>query len=109
MTKAAVAPEVHQPLDVHGYLRTQFPFDLKVAVYEFADTVDICCREVVRLDIGIDLQLAQYPLRSTPADSINIGKTDLYAFVFRQIYASNSCQCPSSSILVAACAACLYK
>ncbi len=47
MTKASVATEVHEPLDVHVDLTTKVTFDLEVLVDAFADPLDVSLVEIV--------------------------------------------------------------
>ena len=59
MAKAAVAADLHEPLDVLAHLATKVALDLEVAVDVLAQTHDLLFGEVAHARVGVDAGLAQ--------------------------------------------------
>ena len=57
MTQAAVAPDLHQPLDVLAALAPQVTLDDVVAVDDVAELGDLVVREVADLAVRLDPEL----------------------------------------------------
>jgi hypothetical protein len=57
--KPAITAEIHKPLDVHGDLSSQIPFDLVVAVNYAANSVDLFFGEKICLGIAVHVGLVQ--------------------------------------------------
>jgi len=83
MAQPTVASEIHQALDVHGNFGAQIAFDFIMGVDDLSDGVDLGFRENIALGIKVDTRLLQNLLRRRPADTVNIGQSDLYAFILR--------------------------
>src|SRR6185295_16455864 len=85
MAQAAVAAEVHQPLDVHRHLAAQVAFDLVVAVDRFADLQHFGVSELVDATLGRNTDLVDDFLGELLADAVNVLKRDHNALVRRYI------------------------
>ena len=81
MTKPPVASQIHQSLDVHGDLSSEFPFDLVFVVDYFSDVVYLVAAEIVCFDAWINVEPIQDFSGSRSADAINIGQPDLDPFL----------------------------
>lgn len=76
-----------------------------VAVNDATNGIDLLFGKEIRLSVAVYPRLVQYSLRGGTPDSVNIRESYLYALVFGQINACDSCQClPSILIPDAACA-----
>src|SRR5579872_1722779 len=101
MAQAAVAADVHQPLDRTADLAPEVAFDFEILFDLLAKLLDVFVFEVFDADIRIDAGDAQQPYGSGPADAEDIRQSDLDAFFTRQVDARDSCHSP---ILAPACA-----
>ncbi len=95
MAQTAITAKVHESLDIHGDLATQIAFDFDFAVNQFADFCDLGFRQIIRSGIRINLRFRKNILSDRTTDAVNVGQGDLNPFVSRQIYTSNTCQCPT--------------
>src|SRR5205807_3262185 len=57
MAQAAIAAQIHQPLDVQAHLAAEVALDLVALLERLADAVDLVLGEVLGPLIGIDLRL----------------------------------------------------
>jgi len=80
VTQTAIATQVHQPLDVHGYFRTQLTLDLVLAVDDFADVVDFSIRQLVRERVRADIQVRQNFIRPGSTDAVDVCQPDFDPF-----------------------------
>src|SRR5438552_18075755 len=90
MTQAAVAAEVHQPLDVERDLAAQVAFDLVALLERLADAVDLVVGQVLgparRIDLGRGADLP----RARVADAVEVGERDLDLLLAGKIDSCNS-------------------
>jgi hypothetical protein len=91
MPKAAVASDVHEPLDVHGALGAKRTFDLVVALDLATETVHVVVVEILGATIGIDPARREDLLRPCRTDSEDVRQSDLDALAAREIDASDTC------------------
>jgi hypothetical protein len=104
--ETTVAPQFHQPLNVHGDFRAKLSFNLIVVINDFADGRDLVFSQLIRLGSKVYTGLLQYLPRCAAPNPINIGQTNLSPLVFRQINSCNPCQSCASrqfSSFVACC------
>src|SRR3982075_746999 len=90
MTKAAIAAEIHQTLDVHAGLATQVAFDQIVAVDHFADLQHFLIAQLRHAAIIGNLDLLQDVGRILLADAMDVLERDQDALVGRNIHAGNT-------------------
>src|ERR1700733_15211775 len=90
MTQAAIAAEVHQPLDVHAGLATQVAFDQIVAVDHFANLQHFLIAPLIDAAIFGNLDLLHDLGRILLADSMDVLERDQNALVSRNIHAGNT-------------------
>src|SRR5271163_1928139 len=91
MTDAAVASEIHQPLDRLLHLAPQVALDLELPVDNIADADLLVGAQIVAVARGIDLGFGENFLRRAAADSIDIGQRDFHPLVMRQFYSGDAC------------------
>src|SRR5439155_16618846 len=90
MTQAAIAAEVHQPLDVDAGLTAKVAFDEIVTVDHFADLQDFLVAQLADATIQRDLDLLDDLGRILLADAMNVLERDQNALVGRGIHACNT-------------------
>src|SRR3984885_9306397 len=90
MTQAAVAAEIHQPLDVDAGLATKIALDDVVAVDHFADLQDLLIAQLADAAILGDLHLLDDVGRALRADAMDVLERDQDALVGRDIHAGNT-------------------
>src|SRR5437899_643197 len=90
MTQAAIAAEIHQPLDVDAGLTAKVALDEIVTVDHFADLQDFLVAQLADATIHGDLDLLDDLGRVLLADAMNVLKRDQHALVSRDIHAGNT-------------------
>ncbi len=60
MPKASITAKVHEPLDIHGYGRPKFTFDLVVLVDGLPDAVNFGLSQLVGTRAKINIQTGKY-------------------------------------------------
>src|SRR5437899_5234573 len=85
VTQAAIAAEVHEPLDVHRDFAAQVAFDLVVAVDRLADLQHFRVGELVDAAVCRDADLVDDLLGKLLADAVNVLKRDDDALVGRNV------------------------
>ncbi len=90
MTQAAIAGQVHQPLDIDRGLATQIALDRIVAVDRLADLKDFLVRQLVHAAGVFDANLMHDLVRLGLSDAMNVLKRDHYALVRRDVDACNA-------------------
>jgi len=98
--KTAVAPDVHETLDVHGDLGAQRAFDLEAALDLAAKTIYVIITEVLSTNVGIDSRGGQDLAGTSVSDSVDVGESDLDALAARQIDTRNTSHGLSLTLLV---------
>jgi hypothetical protein len=96
MPKPPVATEIHQSFDVHGNFGAKFSLDFIFAINNFPDIINFRFRELIGLEILINIEHGKNFPGCAPPDPVNVRQPDFNPFVFRQIDAGNSCQGVSS-------------
>src|SRR3954447_23439165 len=89
--QAAIAADLHQPLDVHGDLLAEIAFDAPLLLDHPADLPHVVFGEILDADVGADGRGAQDVIRALPSDAINVGEPDFDTLRSRKIDASNAC------------------
>jgi hypothetical protein len=82
MTKAAIAPKIHQPLYIHGDFLAEIPFHFMVFVDNFPDFRNLDFGEIVGTRVAINAAFGQNLLRGRSAYPVNVGQRYLYSLVF---------------------------
>ena len=90
MTQAAIAAEVHQPLDVDTGLAAKIALDEVIAVDHFADLQDFLVAQLADATIQGNLDLFDDLGRVLLADAMDILERDQHALVGRDIHAGNT-------------------
>src|SRR5262245_19557892 len=90
MTQAAIAAEVHQPLDVDAGLATKIAFDDVVAVNHFTDLQDFSVAELTDATVQRNLHLLHDVPGALLADAMDVLERDEDALVGRDIHAGNT-------------------
>src|SRR5690349_20730672 len=90
VTQAAIAAEIHQPLDVDAGLTAKVAFDEIVAVDHFADLQDFLVAQLADATFGRDLDLLHDLGGVLLADAMDVLERDQNALVGRNIHAGNT-------------------
>src|SRR5580693_3801743 len=90
MTQAAIAAEIHQPLDVDAGLATKIALDDIVAVDHFADLEHFGVAQLADAAIQRDLRLLHDLGRALLADAMDVLQRDQHALVGRNVHAGNT-------------------
>src|SRR6056297_2139480 len=96
MAQAAIAAEIHQPLDVHLHLAAQVTFDRQVGVDMFADRQNFGVGEFVDPAALVDAHGVADLAGGRLSDSVNIGQSDGHPFVGRDVHTGDTCHVASS-------------
>src|SRR5262249_24982647 len=91
VARAAVAADVHQPLDVDRDVAAQVALDLDVVGDHLADPDDLLLGEVLDPGVGPDVGLFEDEVRLGPADPVDVRQPDLHPLVQRQIDSRDAC------------------
>ena len=98
MPNPAVAPKVHQSLDVHRYLTAQIAF--RNALRDFAaQRVKLSVRQVPYRHVGTDTCRLAYFECTRATDTVYVRQGDPYMFPVRNVDSSNSCHSSSFPLL----------
>ena len=92
MAEPAVATNVHQAFDIHGYFSPKRSFDSIVLRNYSPNTCYIVVREVVHSDIFVHAGFLQYEFRTGQTETVDIGQSNNHPFVLWQINSSYSSQ-----------------
>lgn len=90
MTQPAVAPDIHQALDVHGDLTPEIALHPHLFVDNLADAVDLVVCQVTHARVGIDVGALEELLTSMQSNAIDIWQSRLDPLVARKINSRNS-------------------
>src|SRR6266571_4052235 len=72
VTQAAIAADVHHPLDVHLNLLAQIALDSALLIDDRTDAVDLFLAQLPDPLIDLNPCFTQNPVRARAADSINV-------------------------------------
>jgi len=90
VAKAAIAAEVHQPLDRHRHLAAKITFH-REALHTLAQPVELGVVQVLDLARTLHARGGTDRLCSRPADAIDGGQRDLGVLVVRDVDACYTC------------------
>src|SRR3982751_6607165 len=85
-----VAPDIHQPLDVHGDFGAERALHLHRTLDHLAETRDLGIREIAHSGVRIDSSLSQNAAAGGPSDSEDVGEGDLDPLLPREIDAGDT-------------------
>src|SRR5215203_4081362 len=88
----AVAADLHQALDGLGALPAEVALNGVVAVDQVAEPRDLVLGEVADVRVRADPELCEEPVRSGPADPVDVREADLDALVEGDVDPRNSSQ-----------------
>src|SRR3546814_9010802 len=91
VTKAAIAGQVHEPLDVHRNFAAKVALHGEVAVDQFADLEHFLIGQVLDATLCRDAKLVHDALGRCRANAVNISKGDLDALVCRDVHTRYTC------------------
>jgi hypothetical protein len=91
VTDAAIASEVHQPLDGLLNVAPQVAFHFVLLVNDIANPYLFLGSQIVTVPSRIDLCLGEKSLRQRPPDPIDVGQRDLHPFMMGQLNARDTC------------------
>src|SRR5579871_294501 len=88
---AAVAADLHQPLDVHRDLFAEIALDAALLLDDAADLPHVVLGQILHADIGADPGVLQDGVRADAPDAVDVRESDLDALRARKIDACNTC------------------
>src|SRR6266481_3176583 len=91
MPRAAVRPDVHQPLDVHRDLGAKRALDLVVPLDHLAQPRDLRVTQVADPRIRIDSGFRENPLRVSRTDAVDVREGVQNFLVAWQVDTRNAC------------------
>jgi hypothetical protein len=86
-----IRAHVKVALDIHGYISPQIPFHLVSLINDLSYFDYVIVRKIIAFQIERDTRFIQNIPRCAASYSIDIGESDFYSFIFRQIDACNTC------------------
>ena len=90
MAQAAIAAQIHQPLDVHGHFAAQVALDHEVAVDRLADLQHLSVGQLVHAPLVGDADLGADVLRELGTDAMDILQRDHHALLRRYVNACDA-------------------
>jgi len=90
MPQAAVASQIHQPLDIHCHFAPQIAFDAVLAVNQLSDTQNFGIGQFLHPTLGGYADLAADVFRGLAPNPMNIGQGNFDSLLRWYIYASNA-------------------
>jgi hypothetical protein len=90
MTKAPVASDIHQPLDILSTFPPEISFNHVIFLDNGTDLCHLFFGQIFRPHPRLDAGLGRYIPGNLPPDAIDGSKRDPYRFLFRDIHPNNS-------------------
>src|SRR5215813_6388369 len=90
MTGAAVAADLHQPLDVHRHVLTEVALDATLLLDDPADLPDVVLGKVLHAHVRAHAGFLEDIVRACAPDTEDVREADFHPFGDRQIHARNS-------------------
>src|SRR6185312_1020465 len=91
VTQAAIAPQIHQALDVHRHIAAKITLHQIIAIDDFADLNDLGFGQIAHAARRIDTQLGDDLVGDMRPDSMNVAKADFDSLLGRDIDAGDTC------------------
>jgi hypothetical protein len=91
MTQAAIAPDVHQSLDIHRDFAPEVAFYTELFVDDVAQPLDFIFRQVPHPCVGTYASSLEELLACMQSNTVDIGESYFYALFSREVYAGNTC------------------
>jgi hypothetical protein len=91
VTRAAIALNVDETLDVHLDVLAQVALDVSFVLDHLADAVDLVLAQILDLLEGVNIRLRQNSERARISDAEDVCERDSCLLVAGQIDASNTC------------------
>ena len=91
MAAAAIAADLHQPLDVHRDLLAEVALDAALLLDHPADLPDVVLRQILHADVRADAGILEDVVRTDAPDAVDVGEPDLDALGARKIDACDTC------------------
>ncbi len=92
MAEAAVAADLGEALDRLGALAAQVTLDRQLAVDDVAQAGDLVIGEIPDVGVLVDVEIREQALRSRASDPVDLGETDLYPLVERDVDSGDASQ-----------------
>jgi hypothetical protein len=90
MPKPSVAPEIHQPLDVHLDLAPQIAFDLELGFEKIADPLDFTFRQFLGHLVRCDARLLADAASRGATHAVEVREREYDVLVTRKVDASDA-------------------
>src|SRR5580704_14153328 len=89
VTQPAVAPEIHQSLDVHRYLPPEVALDRVFTINQLADAQNLVIGHLVHAPLDRNADPAADLERLGPPDAVDVGQPDRDPLLIRNVHASD--------------------
>ena len=90
MARAAIGPDLDEPLDVHRNVLAQIALDAALAFDDLADAVDLIFVEVLHFLHGVNLGGLDDARGARMSDTVDVGQRDVHMFLAGKIHAGNT-------------------
>jgi hypothetical protein len=90
MSQSAIAPDVHQALDIHGDFPAQIAFDPHLLVDDLADAIDLIVGQIAHSRIRADIRPLEKLLARMQPNTEDIGQRRFDSLISREIDSRNS-------------------
>ena len=77
MPESAIAPDIHQPLDVHLYALTQVAFNFALRFEYRPDAAQLVIVQILYASIDVDCGLSKNRACARTTDTINVSQPNL--------------------------------
>lgn len=81
--QATIAPEIHEPFDVHGHFPAAITLNCKITFNDLADGGYIAVVQVIALHVESEIGPLQDLARSSAADAVDISQSNLHVLALR--------------------------
>jgi len=82
VAKTAIASNVHESFDVHGYVSAHVSLDPMLAINDVPNTDHLSLLQLIHTSAEIDMSLCQDFLSCTSSNAIDVGQGDFDSLIF---------------------------
>src|SRR4030095_15585614 len=81
MPESAIAPDVHQPFDVHLYALTQVALNFALRFEDRPDTTQLVIIQILYASVDVDCGLSKNRACARTTDTVNVSQPNLGPFI----------------------------
>jgi hypothetical protein len=109
MPESAIAPDVHQPFDVHLYALTQVAFNFALRFEYRPDAAQLVIVQILDASIDVYCGLSKNRACARPTDTVNVSQPNFGPFIRWKIDACYTCHFFTCSPLTRVCASAINQ